>query len=250
MSAWVLITGAAKRLGRAIAEEAAANGWSVVIHHRSSEPEAQSLQAALHARGVGALTISADLADESQAAGLVDRAIAAGATDLRAIVNSAAIFEHDLVEDMQAGAFHRHMQINALAPVLIAQAFAQRLAQDARGSIVNFLDFKLAQPYPDHFSYTLSKYALHGATEMMARALAPRVRVNAIAPGYILPAPGQPEADYQRLHAQTPLQHGAGPDDVAKAAMFLIESPSITGQTLYVDAGLRFAPQTRDFAFQ
>jgi NAD(P)-dependent dehydrogenase (short-subunit alcohol dehydrogenase family) len=250
MSRWVLITGAAKRLGRAIAEEAADRGWSVAIHHRASPDDAESLRQDLLARGVGAVTLAADLEDGEAASQLPARAIEAGAFPLVAVVNSAAIFEHDLIETMTAEAFHKHMRINALAPCLIAQSFARALPTGETGVIVNIQDYKLAQPYPDHFTYTLSKYALLGATEMLARALAPAIRVNAIAPGYVLPAPGQAEADFQRLHAQTPLARGAGQADIAQAALYLMESPILTAQTIYVDAGLRFIVPERDFAFR
>lgn len=250
MTKWVMITGAAKRLGRAIAEEAAARGWSVVIHHRSSLEDAETLRENVIARGVGALILAADLEDSEAASQLPARAIAAGAFPLTAIVNSAAIFEHDLIETMTADAFHRHMRINALAPCLIAQSFAKDLPAGENGVIINVQDFKLAQPYPDHFTYTLSKYALLGATEMLARALAPSIRVNAIAPGYVLPAPDQAESDFQRLHAQTPLHRGATAADIATAALYLMESPILTAQTIYVDAGLRFRVPERDFAFQ
>jgi NAD(P)-dependent dehydrogenase (short-subunit alcohol dehydrogenase family) len=168
---------------------------------------------------------------------------------MTALVNSAAIFDHDTIETFGADAFERHMRVNALAPGLIAKQFAAALPAVETGAVVNILDFKLTQPYPDHFSYTLSKYALAGATELLARALAPRVRVNAVAPGYVLPAPGQADADFQRLHAQTPLARGVSPDDIAGAALFLIEAPAVTGQTIAVDAGLRFRPRERDLAF-
>jgi NAD(P)-dependent dehydrogenase (short-subunit alcohol dehydrogenase family) len=114
---------------------------------------------------------------------------------------------------------------------------------------VNFLDFKLASPYPDHFSYTLSKYALSGATDLLARALAPRVRVNAVAPGYVLPALGQSDADFQRLHDDTPLKRGPTPEDIAGAVRFLIENEAVTGQTIYVDGGRRFQSFDRDMGF-
>lgn len=249
MTGWVLITGAGQRLGRAVALEAARRGWSIVAHYRASAGAAEDVAAQARELGVGAATVAADLADADAAAALVARATDTAGGPLSALVNCAAIFEHDTVTNASAAAFDRHMQINALAPVLLTKAFAEALAPDAAGAVVNFLDFKLAQPYPDHFSYTLSKYALAGATELMARALAPRVRVNAVAPGFTLPAPDQSEADFARLHAQTPLARGVEPGDVAAAVLFLLEAPAITGQTLTVDAGLRFRPRDRDLAF-
>ena len=150
---------------------------------------------------------------------------------------------------LSADLFQKQMALNALTPALLARAFASALEEGVEGCVVNFLDFKLATPYPDHFSYTMSKFALAGATEMMARALAPRVRVNAVAPGYVLPAPGQAEADFARLHDDTPLARGPNPEDVAGAVRFLIENRAVTGQTIYVDSGRRFRAYERDMAF-
>jgi NAD(P)-dependent dehydrogenase (short-subunit alcohol dehydrogenase family) len=159
------------------------------------------------------------------------------------------MFEHDTVDTLSEGLLRRHIALNTFTPSVLAREFAEALRKEERGVVVNFLDFKLASPYPDHFSYTLSKYALAGATELLARALAPRVRVNAVAPGYVLPAPGQSDADYKRLHADTPLERGPTPRDIAHAARFLIENEAVTGQTIYVDAGRRFRSFERDMAF-
>lgn len=249
MSRWVLVTGAGKRLGRAVALAAARSGWSVAAHYGTSATDADAVAGEARALGVGAVTVDADLAHAPAAEALVTRAAAAASAPMTALVNCAAIFEHDTVATFSAAAFERHMAINALAPALLAKTFEAALPGEARGAIVNFLDFKLAQPYPDHFAYTLSKYALAGATDLLARALAPRVRVNAVAPGYVLPAPGQPQEDFERLHTQTPLRHGVTPDEIAAAVLFLLEAESVTGETIHVDAGLRFRPRNRDLAF-
>lgn len=246
---WVLVTGAGKRLGRAVALELARAHWGVVIHYHRSEPLAQSLEAELRDAGGATALVRADLSDASERGTLIGRAIEAAGAPLSALVNCAAIFEHDTLETLNEEMLQRHIALNAFAPADLARAFAKALPEDGRGAIVNFLDYKLANPYPDHFSYTLSKYALAGATELMARALAPRVRVNAVAPGYVLPAPGQSEADYQRLHDDVPLQRGPTPDDVARTVRFLLESEAITGQTIYVDGGRRFVTYERDMKF-
>jgi NAD(P)-dependent dehydrogenase (short-subunit alcohol dehydrogenase family) len=246
---WLLVTGAGQRLGRAIALEGARRGWNLALHYNASAQGAEETAHEARALGVSAVTLGADLSDAAAAEALPLAARGAAGAPMQRLVNSAAIFEHDTIASFSAEAFTRHMTINTLAPALIAKTFAATLPAEAHGAIVNLLDFKLAQPYPDHFSYTLSKYALAGSVELLARALAPRVRVNAVAPGYVLPAPGQPEADFKRLHAQTPLKRGAEPADIANAAHYLLDAPAVTGQTLYVDAGLRFVARDRDLAF-
>lgn len=246
---WALVTGAGQRLGRAVTLDLAHHGWDVVIHYRQSSAEADEVAAAARQAGAKAVTVGADLADPAERSGVVASAVRAAGAPLSALVNCAAIFEHDTIDTLSEAALQKHMAINALTPSMLSREFAESLPEDARGVIVNFLDFKLASPYPDHFSYTLSKYALAGATELLARALAPRVRVNAVAPGYVLPAPGQSEEDWKRLHDDTPLNVGPTPEHIANAVRFLIENDVITGQTIYVDAGRRFRTYERDMGF-
>ncbi len=246
---WAFVTGAGQRLGRAVVLELARQGWGVALHYRSSRDEAEAIVQNVRANGGDAVALQADLSDASALADLMAAAQTAAKDQLAGLVNCAAIFEHDRLESLSAAALDAHMHVNALAPALLAREFASCLAPETKGAVVNFLDFKLASPYPDHFSYTLSKYALAGATEMLARALAPCVRVNAVAPGYALPAPGQAQHDFERLHADTPLEYGPTPEDVAGAVRFLLENPAVTGQTIYVDAGRRFRAYERDMAF-
>lgn len=245
---WALVTGAGKRLGRAVALEQARGGWSVAVHYNGSGKDAEDTAAEVRKLGGGAVTLQANLADASALPGLVAAAQKAAGGALAALVNCAATFEHDVIETLSPQAFEAQMRVNALAPSLLARELAAQITQP--GAIVNFLDFKLATPYPDHYSYTLSKYALAGATELLARALAPKLRVNAVAPGYVLPAPGQSEDDYRKKHADTPLARGTTPEDVARAVRFLVESPAITGQTIFVDSGLRFRSFERDIGFE
>jgi len=246
---WALVTGAGQRLGRAVALELARAGWGVAVHYRNSAAEAQTVADEVRALGGAAVTVRADLEDPAERHALVSKAIEAAGAPLSALVNSAAIFEHDTIDTLSAELLQRHIAVNALTPSLLAREFAEALPEDARGAIVNFLDFKLASSYPDHFSYTLSKYALSGATDLLARALAPRVRVNAVAPGYVLPAPGQSDADFQRLRDDTPLHRGPHPEEIASAVRFLIENQAVTGQTIYVDGGRRFRTYDRDMGF-
>lgn len=246
---WVLVTGAGQRLGRAVALDLARHGWNIAVHYRSSVAEAERVADELRGLGVSAAVIAGDLSVESERSALVSRAVVAAGAPIDALVNCAALFEHDTIDTLSESAFERHMAINAFAPALLARAFTAALPENARGAVVNFLDFKLASPYPDHFSYTLSKYALAGATDLLARALAPRVRVNAVAPGYVLPAPGQADADFARLRDDTPLKSGPTPEQIAHAVRFLIENDAVTGQTIYVDSGRRFQSFARDMAF-
>lgn len=246
---WALVTGAGQRLGRAVALELARAGWGVVVHYNRSDAEALAVVTEIGAAGGAAVAVGADLGDAAERGALIGEATAAAGAPLTALVNCAAIFEHDTIDTLSEDALAKHMRVNALTPAMLAREFCEALPEEARGAIVNFLDFKLASPYPDHFSYTLSKYALAGATELLARALAPRVRVNAVAPGYVLAAPGQSDADFQRLKDDVPLERGPTPEDIAGAVRFLIENEAVTGQTIYVDGGRRFRSFERDMGF-
>ena len=246
---WVLVTGAGKRLGRAAALGLARAGWSVVAHYNASRAEADSVVAEMKALGVGAANLRAELSDQATLKPLIEDAQRIADGGLTGLINTAAAFEYDAIDTLTAERLAKHMNVNALAPALLARELAASLPEDTRGAVVNFHDFKLATPYPDHFSYTLSKYAVAGVTELLARALAPHVRVNAIAPGYMLPGPGQNLSSYDRQHADTPLHYGPTPEDIAHAVRFLLENPAVTGQTIYVDAGRRFRSFERDMSF-
>lgn len=246
---WALITGAGQRLGKAVALDLAQHGWDVVVHYRHSAQDAADVVREVRAFGGKAVMVGADLDDAAARHGLITHATQAAGAHLTALVNCAAMFEHDTIDTLTQELLERHIATNTFTPAVLAREFAEALPENERGVVVNFLDFKLASPYPDHFSYTLSKYALSGANDLLARALAPRVRVNAVAPGYVLPAPGQADADYERLHADTPLAYGPTPQDIAHAVRFLIENPAVTGQTIYVDAGRRFQSFDRDMGF-
>ena len=245
-----LVTGAARRLGRVIALELARHGHDVALHYRHSHEEAQGTLAELRSLGARAQGFAADLCDEAECRALVPAVVAAMGR-LDAVVNNAATFEHDDAQSFGHAAMALHWRANTAPAVLLAQALHAHLGTraDATGCVVNLLDQKLWNPNPDYFSYTLSKAALQAATVMLAQALAPRVRVCAVAPGLTL-ASDLIDADrLARLHAQTPLQHGVAPEDVAKSVRFLIETGSITASTLVVDAGSHLVRMTRDFAF-
>ncbi|MEO6408495.1 MAG: SDR family oxidoreductase [Burkholderiaceae bacterium] len=248
-----LVTGAARRLGRVIALELARHGHDIALHYRQSHAEAQVSLAELHALGARAQGFAADLSDEAECRALVPAVVAAMGR-LDAVVNNAATFEHDDARSFGHAAMERHWRANTAPAVLLAQALHDHLVSthsDAAGvgCVVNLLDQKLWNPNPDYFSYTLSKAALQAATVMLAQALAPRVRVCAVAPGLTLASELIDADRLARLQAQTPLQQGVAPEDVAKSVRFLIETGSITASTIVVDAGSHLVRMARDFAF-
>ena len=240
----VLVSGGAKRLGAAIARGCAAAGWRVVIHYGTSRDEAEAL-----ARDIDGVTVHGDLADVSGIDGLFDRAVHAAGGPITALVNSASRFEEDRPETIDPSLAARLYAINCTAPALLSAALAAQPGLDS-GAIVNMLDQKLANPNPDFFSYTLSKYALAGATEMMAMAFAPRVRVNAVAPGLTLPSGDQSAAEFDHVARANLLQRAVGADQLAEAVVYLLNARSVTGQTLYVDSGQRFVKRDSDVMFE
>ncbi|MBL8352410.1 MAG: SDR family oxidoreductase [Burkholderiaceae bacterium] len=247
-----LVTGAARRIGRAITLHLAGHGWDLVLHHRGTpagHDAAQATAAEARKRGARAWTVAADLADEAACDRLVDAAVA-GAGRLDAVVNNASHFEYDGVADFSAAAMDRHWRANTAAPVLLARSLHAHLAsRDARGCVVNLLDQKLANPNPDYFSYTLSKAALAEATVMLAQALAPRLRVCGVSPGVTLLSGPMDEAEFAAAHRLTPLERSSTPEDIAGAVRFLLEAPAITGHTLLVDGGQHLLGQPRDVLF-
>ena len=231
-----VVTGGGKRVGAAIVAALVADGWRVVAHvHHGDDAVPQ-----------GAEKIVADLADADCGEAIfggID-----GPVDL--LVNNAARFAWDGPGEASAGEFDAHMAVNARAPMLLIEALAKRHADGARALVVNILDAKLGAPNPDYLSYTLSKYAAAGLTEVMARALAGRgIRVNGIAPALMLPSGAQGEADYARVHALNPLRQGVEVGDVVDAIRFLVGQTAMTGQTLVIDGGQRFMALDRDVQF-
>lgn len=245
----VLVTGAAKRLGREIALELARGGFDVAVHYRRSEAEARSCVQALQQLGVQAEAFAADLADEVGCKALLP-AVAQRFGRVDAVVNNASLFEYDDAAGFGHAAMERHWRTNTAAPVLLAQALHAHVgARGAQGCVVNLLDQKLWNPNPDYFSYTLSKAALEAATTLLAQALAPALRVVGVAPGVTLVSGPMSPAQFDAAHQLTPLHRSSTPADVARAVRFLIESPAITGTTLLVDGGQHLAAQPRDVMF-
>jgi len=250
----VLVTGAAKRLGRSIALTLAAGGWQVAVHYRSSQQDAMDTVAACAQLTRGSALFDADFEDETAVRGLLPRVVAQfGRVD--AVVNSASLFEHDNAETFGFAALEKHLRSNTATPVLLAQALHQHVADrvaageaDAQGAVVNLLDQKLWNQNPDFVSYTLSKAALEAAGTMLALALAPRVRVVGVAPGLTLTSHMLEEQKFQQLHALSPLGRSSTAEDVAATVKFALENRSITGTTLLVDGGQHLMKFERDFS--
>lgn len=245
----VLITGGARRLGRAMAQDLAAHGYSIAIHYRSSAAEADELVGELHSRGSQAQAFCADLASETACESLVP-AVVAHFGRLDAVVNNASLFEYDHVGTFSYASMDAHWRANTAPAVVLSRALARQAdAQTSQACVVNILDQKLWNPDPDYLSYTLSKTALECCTDLLARALAPRVRVCGVAPGVTLPSDAMSTDDFQRAHQMTLLRRSSTPQDIARAVRFLIESPAITGTTLLVDGGQHMTPTGRDVLF-
>ena len=250
----VLITGAARRLGREMALALAAAGWQVAVHYRGSADEAQTTVADCTQAGRGGARFAAfqaDLSDEAATRALLPQVIAHfGAVD--AVVNSASLFEHDDATTFSYGAMQAHLAANTGAPVLLAQALhahlVERGADGANGVVVNMLDQKLWNQNPDFFSYTLSKAALEAATTMLALALAPQLRVVGVAPGLTITSHMLSDDKFQQLHRLSPLGRSSTAADVVGAVRFALENRSITGTTLLVDGGQHLMKFDRDFS--
>lgn len=230
----VLITGAARRVARALALHFADIGWSIGIHYRSSAGEAEALAEELSGKGVRSGLYGGDLADADVCDPLVARFFE-DFPNATMLINSASLYEHDTIETLEPGLFHRQMQVNGLSPVLLARAFHGRVRD--RGIIINMLDQKVSRITPDFFSYTLSKLVLFNATRMLAMAFAPKSRVNGIAPGLTLPSGDQTMEDFTATHNATPLEVGPQPDDLCRAASFIADTPAMTGQVITIDGG-------------
>ncbi|HEY1836029.1 MAG TPA: SDR family oxidoreductase [Rhizomicrobium sp.] len=232
----VLVTGAAKRLGRAIALDLAAHGWDVAIHYNGSKDDAVSAAAEVKKLGRNATSVQADLGNEKETTDIIARA-AKDIGPLTALINSASIFENDTWQTATRESWDKHMEVNLRAPFVLSQAFARQLPKDQDGAIVNLLDQRLLKPTPEFLSYSLSRAGLGWLTVTLAQALAPRIRVNAVGPGPTLKASHQSAENFERERASTILEHGSDPEDIAAAVRYLLEARAVTGQTIAVDGG-------------
>jgi NAD(P)-dependent dehydrogenase (short-subunit alcohol dehydrogenase family) len=231
-----LVTGGARRIGRALSLALAEDGYAVAIHHHHSHREAEALAAEITQAGGKAVALAADLADEAAVAELLPRATAA-LGPIGCLVNNAAIFENDTVATATRASWDRHLAINLRAPFVLLQSFARHLPEKAGGVIVNLLDERVWNLTPYFVSYTLSKAGLWTLTQTMALALAPRIRVNGIGPGPTLPSPRQSAQQFLERCRKMPLRRGTSPDEIAAALRFILAAPAMTGQMIALDGG-------------
>ena len=240
-----LVTGAGRRIGRALALALAGAGYDIAVHCRHSDGEAEVVAAEITALGRKARVLKADLAEELQARGLVGQAHRAlGPVTL--LINNASVFEDDRLETFGPDTWRAHMEVNLHAPLLLSQSFAAELPQGLGGQIINILDQRVWNPNPQFFTYSLSKAALWTATRTLAQSLAPRIRVNAIGPGPTLPSVHQTSEMFQAEAANVLLERRAELADLTAAALYLIDAPAVTGQMIAVDGGQHLGWRTPD----
>ncbi len=244
-----MVTGAGRRIGRAIALGLAQAGWDVAVHYRASQDQARETAAGVEALGRRAVLLQCDLADEAAVRALLARASdALGAVGC--VVNNASLFEFDSAANYSPAMLAAHMQANVSAPILLAQALHAATPVDGQAVVINLLDQKLANLNPDFLSYTLSKAALQAATVMLAQALAPSVRVVGLSPGLTMVSGAQTEDGFAKAHQATPLGRSSTPQDIADAVCYLASARAITGTTLLVDGGQHLLPKPRDVMFE
>lgn len=245
-----LITGAGKRIGRHLALQLAAAGWNIAAHYNESESEIQSLHHEIVTIGQQACVLKADLAQEQQVLDLMPECCKKlGVPDL--LINNASVFLKDEIETLRGGGFDTQLAINLKAPLLLANAFVNArskalapknnstatLCASGIANIINITDQRVQNLNPSFFSYTLSKVALQAATTTMAQALAPHMRVNAIAPGPVMQSIHQSEAEFAAECQGTLLGHGTTPEEIYEAVRFILSTKSMTGETITLDGG-------------
>lgn len=246
MQGAVLVTGGAKRIGRAISVRLADAGFQVVVHYRHSSEEANETVRMIEEQGGSAACVEADLGNISDVENLLESASKAIGTPITGIINNASFYLHDRLDNMNPKVWAEHMQVNVFAPLILTNS----LSRGTGGWIVNILDYKIASPNADFLSYTISKFALDGATTTLAKDLAPGVRINAVAPGHTLGSDHLDDDGLADAQISAPLGMGPTPSDIADAVVYLASAKTVTGQTIYVDGGERFRQRNRDPAFE
>ncbi|TCP44516.1 SDR family oxidoreductase [Rhodovulum marinum] len=255
MTERALVTGGARRLGRAMALHLAERGFDVAVHYAGSAEAAEETCAQIRVHGQHAVALQADLLDEDAASGLVPRAAAALGGPLTVLVNNASIFEYDTIHTATRDSWDRHIGSNLRAPFLLTQAFAHQAPDHthceggeplATGLVINMIDQRVLKPTPEFMTYTIAKMGLWAFTRTAAQALAPAIRVNAIGPGPTLRGGRQSEDHFARQRAATILRRGANPTEICAALDYFLDAASVTGQLLCIDGGQHLAWQTPD----
>lgn len=241
-----LVTGAAQRIGRAIALSLAQKGLAVAIHHRGSDNEASDLVAQIQNSGGRACAVKGDLSEENIASGLLAEATTTLGIAIDVLVNNASVFEKDDLKSLTQASWDLHHHVNLRAPVLLTQSLARQLPEGRSGCVVNVIDQRVLKLNPQYFSYTASKAGLWTTTRTMAQSLAPLIRVNAISPGPTLANQFQADGDFEEESKNVMLGRGPTLEEIASAVNFLLETPSITGQMITLDGGQHLAWQTPD----
>jgi NAD(P)-dependent dehydrogenase (short-subunit alcohol dehydrogenase family) len=231
-----LVTGAARRLGRAIALAMARDGWDIAVHYHQSAEAAEATAAEIRALGRRAALVRGDLHREAEVERLIPEA-GQSLGPISCLINNASVFEMDKVDTATRESWDRHIETNLRAPLVLSQALARQLPDGIDGNIVNMLDQRVWKLTPYFLSYTVAKMGLWTLTRTLALALAPRIRVNGIGPGPTLPSPRQSEAQFKAQNEAMPLGHGATPDEIAAGVMFILSAPSMTGQMIALDGG-------------
>lgn len=245
MTGTVLITGAARRIGRHMALDLAEKGWAVAVHYNTSVDDANDVVAEIEASGGRAAAVQGDLSVSGVPEQIVARS-AQALGPLTCLVNNASRFESDEAETMTQEGWDLHHNTNLRAPVFLAKAFVEQFPDGARGNIVNLIDQCVLKLNPTYFSYTASKSALWTVTRTLAQSLAPRIRVNAIGPGPALPHVRMKEGDFAERTEQTLLQRGTSPEEISSALSFILSAPALTGQMIVLDGGQHLVWQTPD----
>lgn len=241
----VLVTGAAMRVGRAIALDFSSRGWQVAVHANRSQQQADAVMSEIVASGGKARVFLADLAEPSAIDTLTSEVMAEYGY-LDCLINNASLFEYDDIESLTAESWSTHLAINFTAPVLLARSMYRHLPANSVGNIINIIDQRVWKPTPHFFSYSASKAGLWAVTRTLAQALAPRVRVNAIGPGPVLKSIHQSQADFDRQAAATLLGRATSPEEISAAIRYILDAPAMTGQMIALDGGQHLAWQTPD----
>ncbi|MCB1378912.1 MAG: SDR family oxidoreductase [Alphaproteobacteria bacterium] len=241
----VLVTGSARRIGRQLALDLAADGWDVAVHCNTSVAEANEVAETICGMGRRAVVVRGDLSEPDVPDRLIDQASAA-LDGLTCLINNASLFEPDEVGSITRTSWGSHLDTNLRAPVFLSQAFARQLPLGQHGNIISIIDQRVWKLNPRFFSYTTSKSGLWTATRTLAQALAPRIRVNAIGPGPALPSARMDEAEFAKQSRLTLLGRGTSPAEISAAVKFILSQPSLTGQMIALDGGQHLVWQTPD----